>query len=603
MDAAPSRDRGARGRPATHGGGPAPHPAQALAASVAVAGALLCSAACVFGLAHPASGPRLASLLPHQAPPQAVGFAVAAILISLWLPLVAPARTTAATRPAVMTGLPRPPRAGIPFFGDTLASLSNARAIRDARHAKLGPIFAAWFMGHKFISVRGERLVKKLLQAEHVTVETQWPWRVRELLGPRSISTTHFGAHTALRKALAPAFGPAAVAGYIPLMERVCQEHAAAWAAAGPGFKGAAASKSFTFHVIAHVLGFHDGAHWAGPAARARANALFADWLGGFHPVGSSLPGGMLWKARAARRELIRMIDATLEPMIASRAAAARSGGGGGDGGGDGDEKEAGASAAAAHVMDRVVDALLAEHAGRSPGSAAAAAIMPAAADIALNLLFAGTDTSSTVLTLLLRSLAADPALARRLRAEQAAAVAAHGPDLSAAALEAMPLLAAAIKEQARVVPIVGQVFRTVVVDALDVGGCEVRRGETLVLDIAHTLQADARWAGTLDPADPAAPHKFHPDRWVPGAPGAPADAEALKREGGYIPFGGGPRLCVGYRLATAELLCMGATVLRTLRWTVASPGTDLVKPPNGLPLPTDGFVVEFRPVGGDPEQ
>ena len=43
----------------------------------------------------------------------------------------------------------------------------------------------------------------------------------------------------------------------------------------------------------------------------------------------------------------------------------------------------------------------------------------------------------------------------------------------------------------------------------------------------------------------------------------------------------------------------MMAVLLRGYAWTVAAPGTPLVKPPTGLPLPTDGFVVEFRGLGG----
>jgi len=560
--------------------------------------------------------------IPASLSPDAVGFAIAALLMSAWLFLImgdgpkkagrAPATTAAST-------LPRPPSAGLPLIGDTLASLDDALAVRNGRHAQLGPIFTARFMGRRYTSVRGAGLVKKLLQAEHVTVETAWPPRVAELLGPASISTTHFAAHTALRRALAPAFGPAAVAGYVGLMQEVCEEHAAAWAAAGPGLGGAVANKAFTLSIILHVMGFSGGAAWDGPAAKARVNDLFADWLGGFSPTGSGLPGGKMWRARRARAELLRLIRGTLGEMIPARAATlARASEAGEAGSGVAAAAGAAAAAAPACVMDRVVDALLAEAAaaaaaaeGKANGSGGGGAalpsripadplaIMPAAADVALNLLFAGTDTSSTVLTLLLRSLAADPALLGRLRAEQAAVVSAHGPALDAAALEAAPLLTACFKEQLRCVPIVGQLFRRVVVPGgLEVGGFWLPHGEALVLDVADALGTDARWAGE-PPASPAHLSKFHPARWI-AAPGAgPAAVEALKREGAWIPFGGGPRLCVGYRLAEAEVKAMLCVLLRGYAWTVAAPGTPLVKPPKGLPLPTDGFRVCFAPLGG----
>lgn len=543
--------------------------------------------------------------------PQTIGWVISAALSVSWLCLVLAPCRPASSSPS----LPRPPTAGgWPLLGDTLASLDDAVVMRNARHDQFGPVFASRFMGRRYTSVRGVGLVKKLLQAEHVTVETAWPPRIAELLGPRSISTTHFAEHTALRKALAPAFGPAAVAGYIPLMQSVCEEHAAAWAAAGPGLAGSAANKSFTFHVICHVLGFQDGVEWAGPGARARANALFAAWLGGFSPTGSGLPGGAMWHARRARAELLRLIRATLGPMIRGRAAvlAARAGSAGG-GGGEEEERRA--------VMVRVIDALLADHhaqaavpqkagamattatAAQAGGKATAAAspdpmaIMPAAADIALNLLFAGTDTSSTVLTLLLRSLAADPALLARVRAEQASVSAAHGPALTAAALDAMPLLHACLKEQLRCVPIVGQLFRKVAVDALEVGGFRVEKGETLVLDVAHTLAADARWADA-PPASPAHLSKFYPDRWIAGGGSSEEAREGLRREGAWVPFGGGPRLCVGYRLAEAEVKSMLAVLLRGYAWAVANPDAPLARPPKGLPLPTDGFVVEFKEAG-----
>ena len=139
--------------------------------------------------------------------PDAVGYAVAALLMSAWLFLIMGSGPPGAAKPARRppSTLPSPPSAGLPLIGDTFAALDDALAVRNARHAQLGPIFSARFMGRKYTSVRGASLVKKLLQAEHVTVETAWPPKVAELLGPRSISTTHFAAHTALRKALAPA--------------------------------------------------------------------------------------------------------------------------------------------------------------------------------------------------------------------------------------------------------------------------------------------------------------------------------------------------------------------------------------------------------------
>lgn len=99
---------------------------------------------------------------------QAAGWATAAALLAAWAYIL----LSAPRRPS--STLPRPPSAGWPLIGDTLAALEDSAATRSARHAQLGPVFAARFMGRRYTSVRGVALVKKLLQAEHVTVETAW---------------------------------------------------------------------------------------------------------------------------------------------------------------------------------------------------------------------------------------------------------------------------------------------------------------------------------------------------------------------------------------------------------------------------------------------
>jgi hypothetical protein len=63
-------------------------------------------------------------------------------------------------------------------------------------------------------------------------------------------------------------------------------------------------------------------------------------------------------------------------------------------------------------------------------------------------------------------------------------------------------------------------------------------------------LELDSRWAGL--PADsPLALDKFAPDRWLEG--------DKVARTGGWLPFGAGARMCLGYSLALAEIKVGGA--------------------------------------------
>ena len=79
-------------------------------------------------------------------------------------------------------------------------------------------------------------------------------------------------------------------------------------------------------------------------------------------------------------------------------------------------------------------------------------------------------------------------------------------------------------------------------------------------------------------------PDAFDPDRFRP-------EAKAGRHRFQYIPFGGGPRLCVGTRFATIEALTVLAHWLRG--WSFApTPGREVrlsgmitLRPAGGLPL------------------
>ena len=79
-------------------------------------------------------------------------------------------------------------------------------------------------------------------------------------------------------------------------------------------------------------------------------------------------------------------------------------------------------------------------------------------------------------------------------------------------------------------------------------------------------------------------PDHFDPDRFLP-------EAKAARHRFQYLPFGGGPRLCVGMRFATIEALAVLAHWLRA--WSFAPlPGREVqpsgmvtMRPKGGLPL------------------
>lgn len=67
-------------------------------------------------------------------------------------------------------------------------------------------------------------------------------------------------------------------------------------------------------------------------------------------------------------------------------------------------------------------------------------------------------------------------------------------------------------------------------------------QGRNILLNLGYAMESDKRWAGE---AGEHAPRSFCPERWPD---------ESGQKTGGWVPFGGGPRMCLGYLLATAEL-------------------------------------------------
>jgi hypothetical protein len=232
---------------------------------------------------------------------------------------------------------------------------------------------------------------------------------------------------------------------------------------------------------------------------------------------------------------------------------------------------------------------------------------------ILLNLAWAGHDTTATALTSALWLLPQHHAVLARLRAEQQAVVAQHGEAITEAVLKESPYLDAVVKELLRhqvgvgggggdsccarlllrlhvsggvccaglccfcacrllcphattswlltssdmylascdqaVVPLVQAVVGSARRRALQdfrLGQYVVKRGDRLQLSLAQMMERDPRWAHL--PADsPLAVAKFAPERWLEGE-------GAEGRTGGWLPFGAGARMCLGYPLALAEI-------------------------------------------------
>ena len=145
------------------------------------------------------------------------------------------------------------------------------------------------------------------------------------------------------------------------------------------------------------------------------------------------------------------------------------------------------------------------------------------------------------------------------------------------------------IKETLRLLPTIPIVARRLRED-MDFNGKVVPAGSTLLIHILALHR---------DPRHYEDPLRFDPDRFSrrpPGAPGVdmnkPPTATAAHPYC-FLPFGAGPRSCIGQRYAMMKMKAFVATVLRRLR---VVPVQDGLTDPARFPLT---FDMTLRIVGG----
>ncbi|GHD99136.1 cytochrome P450 [Defluviimonas sp. 20V17] len=187
--------------------------------------------------------------------------------------------------------------------------------------------------------------------------------------------------------------------------------------------------------------------------------------------------------------------------------------------------------------------------------------------DNLLTFIVAGHETTALTLAWALYLCAFDAGVQTRARAEARAVLgdrAACAEDLSA-----LPYIRQIVDEALRLYPPAAFLSRTAQKpDRLC--GRDVRPGETVMLPIYALHRHHLLWAD---------PDRFDPDRF--------SDPKAIDRYA-YLPFGDGPRVCIGASFAIQEAVIILATLLARFRFTPV---------PGRAPKPV--LILTLRPEGG----
>jgi cytochrome P450 len=193
--------------------------------------------------------------------------------------------------------------------------------------------------------------------------------------------------------------------------------------------------------------------------------------------------------------------------------------------------------------------------------------------DELVTLYLAGHETTANTLNWTWMLLAQHPEVEATLHAELDLVLAGRAPTL--ADLKALPYTEMVIKEAMRLYP-PAFIFSREALEDVQVGGYVLPKGATVAI-VSYITHRDPRWWGA--DADQFKPERFSPER----------DKSFPKHA--YIPFGGGPRVCIGNMFAMMEAQLMLATIasrftLRLLPGQVVEPDAKLtLRPKGGLPM------------------
>lgn len=194
------------------------------------------------------------------------------------------------------------------------------------------------------------------------------------------------------------------------------------------------------------------------------------------------------------------------------------------------------------------------------------------ARDEIVTLFLAGHETTANALNWTWMLLAQHPEVEARLHAELDSVLGGRTPTL--ADLKTLPYTEMVIKESLRLYPPAWTYSRLALKD-VEVAGYSIAAGTTVGINAYAAHRDPQLW----EEAESFIPERFDPD-----------NADQLPRHA-YVPFGGGPRICIGYAFAMMEAQLMLATIASRYR-LVLSPGQTVemlplitLNPKGGLPM------------------
>jgi unspecific monooxygenase len=356
------------------------------------------------------------------------------------------------------------------------------------------------------------QLVRELLVRHHDAIH-RWERGVEvfSYLQGNSVLIAEHGAWAAKRQALQPAFAPRSVKDFVPTIAAAAQAAMRRWQA-GAAMPIESALTALTMDVIQRMMFSSE----IGDQARAMEAAVHEALVVGnaemFWPA--SAPDWLPWKRR--KRRVRALLTGLVERHIEARLALPHE-----------------------DWPQDLLSRLLELHSQDAAG-------WPLAAlrHVCMTAFLAGHETSAASLSWWAWCMAANPAAQEAARREVDAVLQSGLPPEDA--LPRLGYLAQTLNETMRLYPAAPVLMSRRAARAFTLGGWSIP-ARTMFMIPVFLMHQDPRWFPE--------PRAFRPERFAPDAPAIP--------RGAYMPFGTGPRVCLGQHLALAEMTVVAAMLLQ----------------------------------------
>ena len=351
------------------------------------------------------------------------------------------------------------------------------------------------------------------------------------------------------RRVMSPSFDHRSIASYAPVITDAAEARLKAWDAKGEGAEIDIAREmiTLTLEVISRTMFSADS-----DALQSRLNETIRKGMSelsfGLQHV-APLIGPFLLNRKLARiRANFEALDAEMQDLIRGR------------------EKHAGA--APKDLLDRLIAATDSETGFRMTDAEVR--------DEVIIIFLAGHDTSALAATYIWYLLSLHPEQEARLHAELDAVLGGRTPAFDD--LEKLPYLRRVIDEAMRLYPPAPLLTGRAAREADEICGRPIPKGQEVVISPWVVHRHRTLWDD---------PDRFDPERFSP-------QRSATRPRFAYLPFSGGPRICIGAQLALTEVSLLVATMAQRYRLKYV-PGQDIVLLLRITQRPRDGIRMRLE--------